>query len=294
MDNLPPVSSPRDHTIQFYTDKNVLLDGWASFIINTIETGDAAICVATQTHSEGLAERLKLHDRKVTVASEQGRYVTWDAAEVVSTVAPQGKFSEARFFNWAKPSIAKIRAGIERENSRVVVMGEGVALLWSKGAHEDVIRWEHSWDGLALANSLSLRCFYPIQSLDFRREQDNCQMLCAEHSTATLPIGLPTSSRENGKARTEIELEEVMAQAAELIQGELRLRSPEWQGKYRAALLETDRAALFKKVEVAQAAVLTRLEQLRPETANLSEWYELVHARSGLQIIKEEKLGFFE
>ena len=35
------------------------------------------------------------------------------------------------------------------------------------------------------------------------------------------------------------------------------LRFPNWQREYEAALLETDESVLFKRVEVAEAAILT-------------------------------------
>ncbi len=300
MDNLLPVSPHSsmlchpEHIVQFYLDDNFLLDWWESLISNAVETGNAVICVATKTHSERLAERLKLHGPKVTVAGEQGRYIKLDAAEAVSAVTVEGKFNGARFFDLVEPVIAKARAAIDRDTSRVFVLGEAVALLWSKGEYDGVISWEHLWNGLAQANSLSLRCFYPMQALNFRREQSNCQMLCAEHSTTILPRGLPMLSGEKGTIHLDAEMKQALAEAEQLIQSEVRLRYPEWQGKYRAALLETDRDALFKKVEVAQAAVLTRLHELRPETDKLGEWHQLMHARSGLQIIKKEKVGFFE
>jgi len=294
MDSLLPVSPRPEHILEFYSDDNILLDGWESLISNAVETGDAAICVVTKAHADGLAERLKRHSPKVTAASEQGRYITLDAGEILSAVMPEGKFNEARFFDLFEPVIAKARAAIEGTTSRAFVLGEAVALMWLKGEHDTVIGWEHLWNGLAQARSLSLRCFYPIQSLKFRREHDDCQALCAEHSATIIPSGLPVWSGKKGKIRTEAEWEQVLAQAEQLIQSEDGLRYREWQGKYRDALLETDRGKLFKRVEVAEAAALTRLEELRTETDNSDERHQLRHARSGLQIIKQVKLGFFE
>src|SRR6266478_6889524 len=80
----PVAISPRpEHILECYSDDDKLLDGWESLISNTVETGDAAICVATKTHAQGLAERPKLRSPKVTAASKQGRYVTLDAAEAL-------------------------------------------------------------------------------------------------------------------------------------------------------------------------------------------------------------------
>jgi hypothetical protein len=56
--------------------------------------------------------------------------------------------------------------------------------------------------------------------------------------------------------------------------------------------METDRNDLFKKSEIAEAAVLTRLYELQPAIENLAERQQLLLARKGLQIIKKHKLGF--
>jgi len=294
MDSPVAVSPRPEHILEFYSDDDKLLDGWESLISNAVESGDAAICVATKTHAYGLAERLKLHTPKVTAASGQGRYITVDAAEALSAVTPEGKFNEARFLDLFEPVIASARPAIAGKASRAFILGEAVALMWLRGEYDSVIAWEHSWNGLAQARSLSLRCFYPIEVLSFRRDHNDCQTLCAEHSATIIPSGLPMLSGKKGNIHTDSELIQVWAQAGQLMPSEDGLRYPEWQGKYRAALLETDRGKLFKKVEVAEAAILTRLDDLGPETNNSGERQELRHARSGLQMIKQVKLGFFE
>jgi hypothetical protein len=81
-------------------------------------------------------------------------------------------------------------------------------------------------------------------------------------------------------------------QAEQLLQRDRSLRYPEWQKFYRAALLETDRDALFKQVETAEAAVLVRIQELPPKAGNLAERHQLMDAWSGLQMIKKWKLGF--
>jgi MEDS: MEthanogen/methylotroph, DcmR Sensory domain len=288
-----PVLSQLPHIIQFYSDDNFLLDGWGRLISNAVETGDAAICVITTAHSEGLAKRLSLHGEQVTAASEQGRYITLDAAEIVSAVTSEGSFNGARFLELVEPVIAKARAATEDKASQVFILGEGVALLWLQAEYDGVILWERMWNGLAQANSLSLRCFYPLEALNFQAEQGNCEMLCAQHSATVLPIGLPMLSGEKALIWTEVELKQVLRQAQQIIQREAHLGDPKWLEEYRAALLETDRKELFKRVEAAQAAVMTR-QELWPEQDNLHERLQLMRALSGLQIIKREKLGFFE
>ena len=47
----------------------------------------------------------------------------------------------------------------------------------------------------------------------------------------------------------------------------------EWQRAYRLALQETNREALFTKVEVAEAAILSRREGLAPTPEHYAEWH---------------------
>ena len=66
----------------------------------------------------------------------------------------------------------------------------------------------------------------------------------------------------------------------------------EWQQAYRLALQETNRKALFKKVEVAEAAILTRREGLAPTADHYAEWQVLEDALANLLVLKREKLNF--
>lgn len=66
----------------------------------------------------------------------------------------------------------------------------------------------------------------------------------------------------------------------------------EWQQAYRLALQETNRKALFKKVEVAEAAILTRREGLAPTPDHHAEWQVLEDALANLLVLKREKLNF--
>ena len=172
--------------------------------------------------------------------------------------------------------------------------GEAVALLWSRGNYDDVLRWERSWNALGQANTVSLRCGYAIRTINLQRDNDYFLMMCAAHSAVSLPAGIPDVSSKQRQEHTKAELKQVLLEAERLVQRDTSLRYPEWQGHYRVALLETDRNRLFKEVEVAEAAVLTRLQALPPETNSRAERAQLMHAWSGLQMIKRRKLGFLE
>ena len=70
------------------------------------------------------------------------------------------------------------------------------------------------------------------------------------------------------------------------------LRFPAWQREYEAALSETDRFALFKRIEVAEAAILLRRDVLGPTRQDDAERQAIKEALAKLKAIKKERLKF--
>jgi hypothetical protein len=69
-------------------------------------------------------------------------------------------------------------------------------------------------------------------------------------------------------------------------------RFPAWQGEYEAALQEMDTTRLFKRVEVAEAAVLLRLEAIRKDSDHHAEREAIDDALNHLKLLKKTRLGF--
>jgi hypothetical protein len=69
--------------------------------------------------------------------------------------------------------------------------------------------------------------------------------------------------------------------------------SPQWRLEYESAMKEADREALFKRIEVAEAAVLTRREMLTLSSEDFAEWQEIEKALRKLRRLKKEVLKFF-
>ncbi len=69
-------------------------------------------------------------------------------------------------------------------------------------------------------------------------------------------------------------------------------RFPAWQREYEAALHEMDKARLFKCVEVAEAAVLVRLEAIRKDSDHHAEREAIADALNHLELLKKTRLGF--
>ncbi len=67
---------------------------------------------------------------------------------------------------------------------------------------------------------------------------------------------------------------------------------PQWQQEYEAALQETDHRILFKRIEVAEAAILARREVLVQSPDGFAERNEIKLALDKLRRLKKEILKF--
>ena len=67
---------------------------------------------------------------------------------------------------------------------------------------------------------------------------------------------------------------------------------PRWQLDYESALQETDQRTLFKRIEVAEAALLARREVLTHSSDGFVERSEIKVALDKLRRLKKEVLKF--
>ena len=67
---------------------------------------------------------------------------------------------------------------------------------------------------------------------------------------------------------------------------------PQWREEYEAALRETDRETLFKRIEIAEAAILARRDVLEQSPDGFAERREVTLALAKLESLKKEVLKF--
>jgi hypothetical protein len=68
--------------------------------------------------------------------------------------------------------------------------------------------------------------------------------------------------------------------------------SSRWQLEYESAIQETDHKVLFKRIEVAEAAILSRREILMQSSDGFAERQETKMALAKLRNLKKEVLKF--
>jgi CheY-like chemotaxis protein len=173
---------PRSHEVEFYSDDAAFVIGFTLFIEAALEAGNAVIVIATESHRKSLLQRLQEHGVDVAAAIEQGRYVSLDVADTLSTFMVNDLPDPARCLKVAGDLLMEAAKAARWEPPRVAVCGECAPILWAQGKATAAIQVEHLWDEIARKHEVNILCGYVLNS--FQREQEShvFQRVCAEHS----------------------------------------------------------------------------------------------------------------
>jgi hypothetical protein len=173
--------SSHHHAVEFYSDEAFFLDGVTRFIGNSLKAGNPAVVVATESHRERLVPRLQVHGVDIGVAIEQGRYISLDAAEAISTFMRNGRPDPVRFVKFFGNLIATAAKAAKGEQTRVAVFGEGAHLLCARGNAEAAIQVEKLSNLLGKTDDVDILCGY-LGRVEGGVNSHIFQRICAEHS----------------------------------------------------------------------------------------------------------------
>jgi PAS domain S-box-containing protein len=185
---LPAPLNHSAHSVQFYFEDRLMIEGLAGLVATALVSGDAAIVIATKVHRETLARELKDRDLNTTRAIADGRFVCLDASETLARIMLNGMPDSERFSHLIGGLITSARTAAKSEQVGLVIFGEMVAILWTEGKHQAAIRLEELWNDLAVQYSFSLRCAYPMNGFHKQEHADSLAKICAAHSSV-LPLG---------------------------------------------------------------------------------------------------------
>ena len=172
----------RRHEVQFYSSDSVLLETFGRHLATALESGDAAIVLATKAHREGLVERLQAEGFDLDVAIRQGTYISLDAAETLSTIMLNGVPDRAGFLEGLTGLIASAAKAVKKEHPRIAICGECVGLLCALGNRNAAIRLEKVGNALLKAHDVDIMCAYPLSSFPDGKDAPAFQSICAEHT----------------------------------------------------------------------------------------------------------------
>ena len=159
-----------------------MLDDLTQFIGAALKAGNAAIVVATESHRDSLLPRLQAHGLDIGAAIEQGRYISLDAADALSTFMLNGMPDPVRFLKLFGNLIATAAKAAKGEQARVAVFGEMCHLLWAQGNAEAAIQVEKLGNQLAKTYDVDILCGYSLGSVQGGMDSHIFQRICAEHS----------------------------------------------------------------------------------------------------------------
>jgi signal transduction histidine kinase len=196
----------RRHEVQFYLDDRFLVRSLAQSVESALEAGSSAIVVVTKPHREGLAEELERLGIDFPSVAKQGRYLALDAGETVDQFTVNGVLDETRFQELAGELIS-CAATASWNESKVLVFGEMVNLLWQRGEAQEALRLEQFWNRLSESHSFRLRCAYPIATFDRDTHTELFSRICSEHHTV-IPAEQYDDTDENDRLRTVARLQQ--------------------------------------------------------------------------------------
>lgn len=173
---------PHRHEVLFYSDDMVFLERFARFIAGTLNAGNAAIVLLTKSHQDSLLLRLEAEGVDTDGALQQGTFVPLDVAEALSKAMVDGLPDLVRYFGDIGRSIEAAARAATSGQPRVVVCGEGVALLHAEGKTDAAIRIEQGCNDLAKTYDVDILCAYPLSSFHGEEYGHGFQSICEEHS----------------------------------------------------------------------------------------------------------------
>jgi DNA-binding NarL/FixJ family response regulator len=172
----------RRHEAGLYSEDRRLLDDVTQFIGAALKAGNAAIVVATESHRNSLISKLQLHGVDIPTVIEQGRYISLDAADVLSTFMVNGMPDPVRFLKLFGNLIATAAESAKSEQARVAVFGEGVHLLWAQGNAEAALQVEELSSEIVRTYDVDILCGYSVGSFQGGVDSPIFQQICAAHS----------------------------------------------------------------------------------------------------------------
>lgn len=164
---------PRDHFVQVYRDKRVLIDAIGLFAGAALGRNEAVILVASRDNGAAVERSLEGDGYDVPSLKAWGQLTIHDAEEVLSRFMVGGAPDEARFKKEIGEMIASVRGSHRFRDVRVY--GEMVNLLWTDNLPA-ATRLEELWNDVIEKESISLFCAYCLDG--------------AGGTTRSLPVGL--------------------------------------------------------------------------------------------------------
>jgi hypothetical protein len=175
----------RNHEVEFYADDAAFVVGFTRFIEAALAAGNAVIAVVTESHRESLFQRLRGHGVDIVAAVEQGRYVSLDVAETLSTFMVNDWPDRDRYLKVAGDLIAASGKASRGDASRVALCGECAPVLWEQGKGDAAMEVERLCDEISKSCDTDVLCGYVMSTLQCEQGRHIYERICAKHSAVS-------------------------------------------------------------------------------------------------------------
>lgn len=173
------------HGLQVYSGDASLLEGFAKFIADGLNSGNAVVVLATEAHRNGLIQKLQTRGFNLDAIIKCGSYISIDVREALSSFMvndrPDPNQFEITVSNLVKAASKAPNGAIRR----VLACGECSPFLWTQGNSGAALRLEELWDAVSRQYGLKTLCGYVSRSLQEQEDQQVFQAICSLHSMVT-------------------------------------------------------------------------------------------------------------
>jgi len=183
--NLEPngrTDAPRRHELLFWSTESILLESFARFIANALETGNAAIVIATVSHRESLVQRLRAGGIDVDSAGRRGSYVSLDAAEMLLKIMSDGVPDVKQFFESLCALAEAAGNATKKEDPTIAICCECVDLLRAVGNTRAAIQLEKAGQDLIQEHNVEMLCAYRSSRFGDGNDKQALSSICAGHT----------------------------------------------------------------------------------------------------------------
>ncbi|HSZ02590.1 MAG TPA: response regulator [Terriglobales bacterium] len=178
-DFTPTNEISRAHEVEFYSDDEAFVVGFADRIEAALVAGNALIVVATESHRKSLLAKLQEQGVNINAAIEQGRYLALDVDDTLSTFMGDELPDPVRFFRVVDDLIAAAARSTSGEKSRITICGECASILWAQGNADAAIQLEQFCNQLTKRYEIDILCGFSMSSFYCDEDKQVFQKICS-------------------------------------------------------------------------------------------------------------------
>jgi hypothetical protein len=167
-----------EHGVQLYQEEADLAEGFAHYAARGLAAEEGVVVLSTMPRWQLLGERLRAAGVDTHAAALRGQLRLFNAKVILSSCMSHGVPDRLAF----NEAIGGILGLVRLRYSRLRLVAELSDVLWAEGRRDAAEAIEHFWNALVKAQSFSLLCACPLDSLDGRAYEGALQSVCALHT----------------------------------------------------------------------------------------------------------------